>query len=203
MDSPHRPPPENALVDEDRVSLDAEWEERLGRYRSYLRLLALREIPPKLRAKVDASDIVQQTLIEACESRERLRDRSEGERLVWLRTALAHNLGDELRRYGRARRNVDLERSIARTTVGLEALISARVTSPSGCVIREEEAAGLADALSRLPDGQREAVELHHLEGLPLSEVAERMGRSAPAVAGLIHRGLRALRELLDGRSGP
>jgi RNA polymerase sigma-70 factor, ECF subfamily len=56
----------------------------------------------------------------------------------------------------------------------------------------------LASALAELPADQRKAVELHHLKGWPLAEVAERMGQTKPAVMGLVFRGLKKLRELLD-----
>lgn len=55
----------------------------------------------------------------------------------------------------------------------------------------------LAAALAQLPRDQREVVELHHLQGLAVAEVAAAMGRSRPAVVGLLFRGLKKLRELL------
>jgi RNA polymerase sigma factor (sigma-70 family) len=64
-------------------------------------------------------------------------------------------------------------------------------------VERQERLVRLAEALAALPDDQRRAVELKHLEGLTLVEVARCMGRTVPAVAGLLQRGLRGLREHL------
>jgi RNA polymerase sigma-70 factor (ECF subfamily) len=84
-----------------------------------------------------------------------------------------------------------LEQSSAR----LEGLLAADQTSPSGRVERQERLVRLADALAALPEDQRRAVELKHLHGLSLVEVATRMDRSVPAVAGLLQRGLRALRQ--------
>ncbi len=52
-------------------------------------------------------------------------------------------------------------------------------------------------ALGKLPDSQREAVMLHYLHGLPLSEVARQLARSPAAVAGLLQRGLKGLRKLM------
>ena len=52
-------------------------------------------------------------------------------------------------------------------------------------------------AVHRLPEAQREAVELHHLRGLSLAELAGQLGRSEGAVAGLLHRGIKRLRKLL------
>ena len=53
-----------------------------------------------------------------------------------------------------------------------------------------------------LPRDQRKAVELHHLKGLPLTVVAEQLGRSKGAVAALLFRGLKKLRELLQHQDG-
>ena len=67
--------------------------------------------------------------------------------------------------------------------------------SPSRLAMHEEELNSLADALERLLPDQREAITLHHLWGLTSKETAETMGRSTQAVGGLLHRGLKALRE--------
>jgi RNA polymerase sigma-70 factor (ECF subfamily) len=53
-----------------------------------------------------------------------------------------------------------------------------------------------------LPDDQREAIEMHHLQGMPLAQVADAMGRSKPSVAGLIFRGVTAVRKRLEATDG-
>ena len=65
-------------------------------------------------------------------------------------------------------------------------------------MIRHEQLIRLADALGQLPDDQRQAVEMRHLQGLATAEIAERMKRSVAAIGGLLQRGLRALRVSLD-----
>ncbi len=64
--------------------------------------------------------------------------------------------------------------------------------------MRVEELVRLAGALSQLPDDQRLVVELHHLKGMPVAEVAEILERTKPAVMGLLFRGLKKLRALLE-----
>jgi DNA-directed RNA polymerase specialized sigma24 family protein len=66
--------------------------ETLERFRSYLRLLARLHLNPRLQARLDASDVVQQTLLQACRALPHFRGRTEAELTAWLRQILAHTL---------------------------------------------------------------------------------------------------------------
>ena len=66
--------------------------------------------------------------------------------------------------------------------------------------MRQEEILRMAATLATLPEGQRRAIELHHLQGWPLAEIAAELGTTKAAVAGLLHRGLKNLRMQLDPR---
>ena len=70
-------------------------------------------------------------------------------------------------------------------------------SSPSEQVIRQEQLLHLSDALAQLPDDQQKAVELHHLKGWSLAEVAREMQRSKESVAGLLYRAIKKLRQVL------
>jgi RNA polymerase sigma-70 factor (ECF subfamily) len=183
-------------------------EERpLEGYRDYLRLLTQVQLSPRLQAKVDASDMVQQTLLEAHRSRDQFRGESEGERLAWLRAILANVLAATARRLSAGMRDLGRERSLEAeldlSSSRLECLLAADQTSPSGQAVRGEDVLRLARAMASLSSDQRQVIELHHLKGMPLAEVADIMKRTRPAVAGLLFRGLSKLRELmpeLDGK---
>ena len=185
----------------------AQPEERpLERYREYLRMLARLKLGPRLQAKLDASDVVQQAILQAHEARTQFRGTTEAEKLAWLRAILANVLIAAGRGFETAARDVgreqSLEAELERSSSQLESLLAADQTSPSQRAVRGEELLRLATALAQLPDDQREAVELHHLKGLAIADVAAQMERSRPAVVGLLFRGLRRLRELLQEREG-
>jgi RNA polymerase sigma-70 factor (ECF subfamily) len=170
----------------------------LDRFRAYLRLLAGLQLGARLRGKVDASDLVQQTLLEAYDKRDQFRGTTEGERLAWLRGILAHNLADMKRAFAKKKRDVDRERSLeealARSSLRLGGWLAAPEPTPSQEAERHERAARVAEALARLPKPQREALVLRYWEGQPLAEIARHMGRTHDAVASLLKRGLRQLR---------
>jgi len=120
---------------------------------------------------------------------------------AWLRRILACNLADALRALKRGKRDVGRERSLdaalAESSARLEAWLAAEQSSPSQQAMHNEQLQRQADALTLLPEAQRDAVLLHYWQGLSLAEVAVQMGRTPASVAGLLQRGLKTLRELL------
>jgi len=171
----------------------------LEKYRAYLHLLATLQLDRRLRAKVDASDIVQQTLVQAIGGWDQFRGQSEGQTAAWLRKILAHQLANAFRDLKRRKRDVRRERSIEgsleQSASRLQSWLAADQTSPSQRAIASEQAIELANALAELPEPQWRAVTLHHFEGWTLQQVGEHLGRSPVAVAGLIKRSLETLRQ--------
>jgi RNA polymerase sigma-70 factor (ECF subfamily) len=174
----------------------------LERCRDYLCLLARLHLDPRLQGKLDPSDVVQQTLLKAHEKIDQFRGRTDAELTAWLRQILANNLTEAVRRFGADSRNVARERSLEsrldESSARLENCLQADQSSPSQQVMRNEQLLGLACALAELPADQRRAVELHHLKGLSVAEVGQYMDRSRAAVVGLLFRGLKKLRHLLE-----
>jgi RNA polymerase sigma-70 factor, ECF subfamily len=183
-------------------------DELLARARDYLRVLARVGLDPRLRAKVDESDVVQQSLLEAHRDWDQFRGTTDAERFAWLRQILARNLSNLLRDYTRAKRDVTREwrpdPAAEASSVRLERWLAADQTTPGTAAVREEEAARLALALAALPDNQREAIVLRNWHGLSVAEIAEHLGTTPDAVTGLLYRGLKALRtRLREGGDTP
>src|SRR5262249_42194125 len=186
----------------------------LDRYRASLPLLARLNLGDRLRGKFDPSDLVQQTLLQAHQNLGRFRGRTDAELAAWLRQILAHHLARLIRDFARAKRDVAAERSLEEelgaSSARLGDWLGADQSAPSdrgardeGAVAGDESAVRLAEALADLPELQREALVLQHWQGLSLAEIGERLGRTPAAVAGLIKRGLRRLREVMHERAEP
>jgi RNA polymerase sigma-70 factor (ECF subfamily) len=182
-------------------SASADGDRDLERFRSYLLLLARVRLDPMVRAKVGASDIVQQTLLAAHRDLDQFRGRTVSEQAAWLRQILAHHLANVLRDLRRDKRDVareqPLQAALDESASRLEAWLAAEQSSPSQQAERHERAVRLAEALATLPENQREAVVLRHWHNCSLVEIAERLGCTTAAVTGLLHRGLRNLRKQL------
>jgi RNA polymerase sigma-70 factor (ECF subfamily) len=176
----------------------ADWE----RFREFLNLLVRVQSDARWRGKIDMSGVVQQTLLEAFQAGEQLAGADDGQKAGWLKRALANNLADEIRKLTTARRDAGRERSlqaaIDESISQLEMLAPAKQPTPSQEVVRAERLLQLTRALSSLPETQRRVIEMHHLRGETLSDVAAALGLTRPAAAGLLHRGLKKLREILE-----
>ena len=170
-------------------------------FRDYLCLLARMHLDRRLRRKVDPSDIVQQTLLQAFESRDTFRGKTTEEQGAWLRSILARKLlhaGRDFRSEKRdVTREVSFEAEIAGGSNRLMTWLKASGTSPSQKLLKEERLLQLASVVADLPEDQQEVLVLHHCQGWSLEQIGTHLGRSVPSVAGLLRRGLACLRERL------
>ena len=176
-------------------------ETDLDRFRAYLTILARTHLGNRFERRLDASDIVQTTLLEAHQKRGEFRGAASAELAGWLRAILVNNIADAIRAQVRDKRDIRRERSleanIEDSFARADAWLAAEQSSPSAQLMRSEQQLALADAIARLPADQADAIVQYHLRGMSLRELAEHFERSEAAVAGLLHRGLKQLRQLM------
>lgn len=190
------------LLDEARAGSEGARGALFERYRHYLELLARVELGRRLKTKVDPSDVVQETFLEAHRGFEGFRGESRPEFAAWLRTILGRRIARVVRRYVRnqgrdIRREQMLDPALEHSSRAIDRGLDAIQPSPSGDAAEREQGVLLANALAQLPADYREAVVLRHFEGLTFSEVGERMGRSVDSVQKLWVRALSQLRSEL------
>lgn len=176
--------------------------ESIERFRPYLSILAQTRFQSKLQSKLDASDIVQQTLLHAYQAFGQFRGKTEAELAAWLRQILANIISRSIRDLGRGKRNIQRERSIdaelEQSSMQLGKLLADRDQgTPSQIVMQDERAAKLAAALMELPEDQRQAILGKYWHGLASAEIGAQLQRSPEAVAGLLYRGLKRLRQII------
>src|SRR5262245_34401865 len=128
----------------------------LQRFEPWLRLLARVQLDRRFQGKFDASDLVQQTMLQACQALPQFRGQTEAELAAWLRQILAHVLSHEMRRYHGTQqrdlaREVSLEQELADSSQRLGAMLAAPISSPSQQAVRHEQELQLAEVLARLP----------------------------------------------------
>lgn len=193
------------LIQRCRKGDSAAREDLFGRFRHYLWLLAQAQLGKRLRAKCDASDIVQQTMLEAHKDFSQFAGQREGELMAWLRQILAHNLFNENRRFAAQQRDAAREVSIDQLVAGVDQssmilgrCLVADIDRPSQAAAKREAALHVADLLARLPEDYRTVILLRVFEGMSSEEVAERMERSPGAVRMLQLRALTALKAEME-----
>lgn len=174
----------------------------LEQFRAYLETLTEVQVDPRLRSKFGLSDIISRTLWEAYQMLDRIKAMDEAGRKRWLRRMLVNNLLDEIERWKAARRDVRREQSIDDavddSSCRLRNWLAVEDSTPADHMARQEEALRLLEALSRLPERQREAIVLQRYHGWKLAEIAEHLGCTIGAVAGLHAHGLKKLQQILS-----
>jgi RNA polymerase sigma-70 factor (ECF subfamily) len=169
--------------------------------RRYLLLVAERELDPALRAKGGASDLVQQTFLEAQRDFAHFHGDSEGEWLAWLKHLLRHNVGKFARTYRDTQkrgvgRETPLEGPGSATGPGAE--LAANTPTPSALAMQREQDEGLARALERLPEDYRRVIALRYQEERSFEEIGRLLQRSADAARKLWARAVERLQDELD-----
>jgi RNA polymerase sigma-70 factor (ECF subfamily) len=174
----------------------------LERYRAYLDCLTYVQVDPRLWRRFGWSDVVNQTLLEAYRDLAKLQELDEADRNRRLRRMLVNNLLDrieheraEMRDY---RREASLDEALSGSSCNLQQWLAAEDAAlPEDRTDAAERGARLAAALSQLPQREREALILQKYHGWSLTQIAEHLGCTSGAVAGLHARGIKRLRQLL------
>ncbi len=181
--------------------------ELLEDYRAYLTVLAQRYLDTRLRGRLDAADVVQITFLEAQRDLGSFRGHHIEELLGWLRHILRNNVSSAHQRHIYTQKRSagrEVSNSPTDSRPAFTDLAPSETTSPSQRMMRDEAAVYLANCLEEIPDTQREALRLRYVEGCSLKEISDKMEKSEMAVAGLLKRGLQALRNKMvsDSSSG-
>jgi RNA polymerase sigma-70 factor (ECF subfamily) len=176
--------------------------ELLAAYRQYLGILAGMQMDRFLRSRLDPSDVVQETLLEALRDFPQFVGATERDLMAWLRKILVRNLADQCKRHKAQARDLHRQESLEvlldHSCAAAHEALAGGISSPSTQAARREETVLLANALARLPADYREVLVLRHLQQLPFNEVAERMQRSSGAVRMLWTRALERLQRELE-----
>ncbi len=171
-------------------------------FRSYLVLQAEMQLSPRLKVKEDSSDIVQEAMLVTYRDLKDFHGKTEIELRAWLKRILTNNLADKARRYNTQqrtiRREVSLQEQMEQSSAMFRAQLDPKQETPSKLMMSQERSEQLAEALLTLRDEERTAVVFKHIHNLPVAEIAEHLGRTSEAVAGLLRRGLKKLRESLN-----
>ena len=176
----------------------------LDRHREAVRRMVQMRLDQAVARRVDASDVVQDVLLEASQ---RLSDYIRSPSMpfhLWLRQLAKDRIIDMHRRHRAAqRRSVDREQNISsfasddQSAADLTALLRDAELTPAASALRKEMEERFVLALDQLDESEREIVIMRHFEHLGNGEVAEALGLSAPAAGMRYMRAIRKLRELL------
>jgi len=167
--------------------------------RPYLLAVARAQLEPDLQAKVGASDLVQDTFVEAHRDFAAFRGRSEEELLTWLRQILLHNLANVRRQY-RATEKRQVQREVSLDTPSEDGRGGGLVdqgTSPSARARAHERDAALQRALEQLPESYRQVIEWRSLERCSFDVIGQRLSCSAGAARKLWTRAIEKLQRIL------
>lgn len=182
-------------------------------YRNYLRMVVRTGLGPRLRERVELSDVVQEALVEVVRQFPQFTGENEAALVGWLRRLVGQKLADLGRYHSR------VKRAGAGTAVPLEAMAAGRAgsgdeggrlldvlalsqTSPSQAVSRREQTVLLADALAALPTPEADVLWLYYADNLSFEAIGQQFGLSRKSIRGIMVRGLKRLKRSLEGPPG-
>ncbi len=197
----HAPEDDTALIEAARGGDENALGELVRRHADRLLESIRAELGDRLRRRLESQDVIQEVHLDALKSIAQFAGEGRASFLAWLRQIAIHRIIDldrqafQTAKRGPEQRAADLGRdeSMARLLGDL----SGGVTTPSMAAHGLDRVRLLEQALERLGEAQREAIELRYLQHLSVPETAEKMGRTEKAVRALCVRALIQLREIL------
>jgi RNA polymerase sigma-70 factor (ECF subfamily) len=183
-------------------------------YRNYLRMVVRTGLGPRLRERVELSDVVQEALVEVVRQFPQFTGQSEAALVGWLRRLVGQKLADLGRYHSRAKRAG--EATALPLDAGLDGgggrlgeesgrlldILALSQTSPSQAVSKREQLVLLADAFAGLPESEADVLWLYYAENLSFEAIGQRLGMSRKTVRGIYARGLKHLKRTLEGPPG-
>jgi RNA polymerase sigma-70 factor (ECF subfamily) len=193
-----------ALFDAARRGSREAWGKLLEDCRPFLLAVANEELGDAVRSKAGASDVVQETCLEAHRDFDRFAGHTQDDLRRWLRQILKHNLANLRRSFlNTSKRSVLREVPLdgAPRQTGAEPQLAADSTSPSGRAIRREQEDLLERTLDELPADYRQVLLLRHRDQLDFHAIGRQMDRSPDAARMLWWRAFERLAERLEERN--
>ena len=204
------------LMDKARAGEADALGELCALYRNYLRMVVRTGLGPKLRERVELSDVVQEALVEVVRQFPQFTGQNEAALVGWLRRLVGQKLADLARYHNRAKRSsggpmMPLDAPWGGEGGGAEPnqgggrlldMLSLSQTSPSEAASKRELTVLLADALAGLSEPESEVLWLYYADGLSFEAIGDRIGLSRKSIRGIWARGLKALKRSIDGPPG-
>jgi len=179
----------------------------LNEFQNLLRARARESFDVRLRGRISESDLVQMTLMTAAEGFPAFRGQSEAELVAWLKAILAQHMAATARWHLRTqKRSAGKEVTFEGVAAGSQSATeggtsafapAANGLTPSRYLMQEELRERIGAAIAELPWEQQEAVRLKFIDEWTLPEIAEFLGKTERAVAGLVARGMKRLKDVL------
>jgi RNA polymerase sigma-70 factor (ECF subfamily) len=197
------------LIDRAAAGDQPAWGVLLARYRDRLRRMVALRLDRRLQGRVDASDVIQDAMIDASHRLADYRQNPTMPFFLWLRLLTGQRLLQEHRRHlGAQGRDAGREISLYRgampetTTAALAAQLLGRYTSPSHAAVRAERKIRLQEALNSLDPVDREILALRHFEQLTNGEAAQVLELDKSAASKRYARALIRLKDILASMRG-
>jgi RNA polymerase sigma-70 factor (ECF subfamily) len=197
-------PDTQELLNQAKAGEPAAVDRLLTTHREPLRRMIGLRLDPALARRVDASDVVQDVLLEASRRlADYLRDPAMPFHL-WLRHIAQDHMIDAHRRHRQAqRRSLDREQALVpagladASSVELAGRFIDQELTPATAALRREMEKRLHGALAELEEGDREVILMRHFEQLSNQDVAAALGLSEAAASMRYLRAIRKLRAVL------